>query len=271
MNTPIPILVYHSIATESAPRFRTFTLPPSLFAAQMAHLNQARYTPITATQLARAMTDPSIRLAERTLLITFDDGLADFFTAALPVLRQYNFPATLYIATGFVGGTSRWLRYAGETNRPMLTWSQIAEISNNGVECGAHSHTHPYLDIIPPAQAQDEIMRPKMELEQHSGRAVETFSYPHGYHSAAVKQLVRQAGYSSACALKHATSALSDDRFALARIIVTPDTTLDQFSQLVKGSGLPIAPTRERTRTKVWRFVRRSTRWLNSRLEPDSE
>jgi len=266
MNSGIPILLDHSISADDAPRDRKWTLHPNLFAAHMEYLSAHRYTPITVTRLAQALADPSLPLTERSVLVAFDDGLADFFTDALPVLQRYGFPATLYIVTGFVNDTSRRFSADAGGEQPMLSWTQISEISASGVECGAHSHTHPQLDIVSPARAWDEITRSKMELEQHLGRPIETFAYPYGYHSPTVKQLVRQAGYSSACAVKNAMSALTDDRFALARVFVTPEMDVERFGKLVRGEGLPIAPARERIETKAWRLVRRSARWLNRGL-----
>lgn len=258
MNHAIPILLYHSISADAAPRFRKWAIHPARFAEHMAYLRDQRYTPITVTQLAQAIGETrSLRLPERPVVITFDDGLADFYTDALPVLLQHGFAATLYITTGFVGGTSRWLQAEGESNRPMLTWAQIAEISASGVECGAHSHTHPQLDILPPVQARDEILRSKVELEQHLGHPVQSFSYPHGYYSRTVRDMVRQAGYSSACAVKHALSALTDDRFAFSRIIAMAETDVKGLGRFLGGEGLPVAPTRERVQTKAWRLVRR--------------
>jgi peptidoglycan/xylan/chitin deacetylase (PgdA/CDA1 family) len=223
----------------------------------MAYLHKRQYTPMTVTQLAQTMTEGSLHLPDRPVVVTVDDGLADFYTGALPVLTQYGFPATLYVTTGFVGGTGRWLSRAGEGLRPMLTWSQIADVQASGIECGAHSRSHPQLDILAPAAARDEIVHCKSELEQQLGRQVATFAYPHGYYSASVRQLVQEAGYSSACAVKHAMSATTDDRFALARIIVTETVDLDGFGHVLAGRGLPVAPVRERVRARGWRVVRR--------------
>jgi hypothetical protein len=94
-------------------------------------------------------------------------------------------------------------------------------------------------------------------LEHQLGRQVATFAYPHGYYSAAVRRLVQEAGYSSACAVKQAMSATTDDRFALARIIVTDTDDMDRFGRLLAGRGLPVAPVRERVQARGWRFVRR--------------
>lgn len=262
MNSMIPILLYHSIAADVAPGYSRWAIHPEMFAVQMAYLQSRCYTPLTVSQFVQALTRTDYHLPERPIIITFDDGLGDFYTGALPVLRECNFAATLYITTGFVGGTSRWLYREGEGGRAMLTWSQITEINHSGIECGAHSHSHLQLDTLSPAAARDEIVRCKTELEQHLGQRVETFAYPHGYYSSFVRQLVQQAGYSSACAVKHAMSAITDDRFALARIMMTNEIEMDCFSQLLAGRGLPIAPRGERLQTKGWRFVRRSTEFL---------
>ncbi|HWE63502.1 MAG TPA: polysaccharide deacetylase family protein, partial [Chloroflexota bacterium] len=146
----------------------------------MSYLHDRGYTPITVTQLARAIVDSSIHLPERPVVITFDDGLADFSMHALPVLTDHRFVATLYVAAGFIGGTSRWLTRIGEGERPMLTWEQLADVAAEGVECGAHSLSHPQLDILSSAAARDEVMRSRWLLEQRLGRQVATFAYPHG-------------------------------------------------------------------------------------------
>jgi peptidoglycan/xylan/chitin deacetylase (PgdA/CDA1 family) len=253
----IPILLYHSIAEECAPQFRRWAIHPEMFAAQMEMLHEQAYTPLTVTQFVTAINNKSA-LPERPVIVTFDDGFADFYTDALPILKEFGVPATLYITTGFIGETSRWLMEEGEALRPMLTWQQIAEISANGIECGAHTHTHPQLDLLSRFQAYDQICRSKRLLESHLGQKVHSFAYPHGYYRAEVRKMVQLAGYSSACAVKHAMSAIHDDQFALARIIIERDTDLATYLSLLAGEGLRVAPIRERMRTKLWRLVRRS-------------
>src|SRR6266705_5479419 len=171
----IPILMYHSIADSSTPGFKPFVVPPAQFAEQIAYLHENNYTPITVTQLMRARLQNAFVLPERPVVITFDDGFADFFTDALPALNQYNFTATLYISTAFIEGTSSWLSDIEEGERPMLTWAQVAEINASGIECGAHTHTHPQLDTLPPAKAQVEIATSKKILEDHLGQEVLSF------------------------------------------------------------------------------------------------
>ncbi len=263
MDGVIPILMYHSISRQSgAAFFRPYAVPPERFAEQMAYLYNNGYTTLGVTQLIEARQKNHI--PERCVVITFDDGFADFYVDALPVLKRYNQTASVYITTGYVGATSLWMQ-PDEGNRPMLTWEQIKAIQEAGVEIGAHSHTHPQqLDVLPLNKAYSEITRSKELLEQQLARPILSFAYPHGCHSPSLCQMLKRAGYTSACAVKYAFSTPTDNPFALARIIITPDTDQQKFAASVAGKGWPISPVHERIQTKGWRFVR----WCAHRLPP---
>jgi peptidoglycan/xylan/chitin deacetylase (PgdA/CDA1 family) len=256
MRQLIPILLYHSIAENVAPDYRRWAVTPAAFAAQLAYLRQEGYHALTVTELAHCLTTSPATLPTKPVVITFDDGLADFYTGALPLLQDYGFPATLYITTGYVEGKSRWLTAVGEGERTMMSWAQIAELPAHAIECGAHTHSHPQLDTLPRRQADYEIHHSKRLLEEKLGRPVTSFAYPHGYHDKAVQQMVRDAGFTAACGVKDAISRPDDDRFGLARIIVAGDTSLPHFANLLVGRGIALAPSYERLATKVWRLVR---------------
>ncbi len=263
----IPILMYHSISQNASPRFRPFTVSPASFADQMEYLHRQAYTPFTITQLIDMRVQGYATLPARPVVITFDDGFADFFTDALPVLKRYNFPATLYITTACLNGTSHWMRHEGETTRPMLRWDQLGEISAQGIECGAHSHNHYQLDTLPHEMARKEIVESKRLLEQHLDREVLSFAYPYGYYTAVTRRLVREAGYTSACAVKFAMSSERTDPFALARFIVSRDMSKDAFATQLCGQT-PIATTLyKQTRTLVWQLIRRSSSRVTRRLQ----
>ncbi len=257
----VPILLYHSISEHTSPRFAPWAVSPALFASHLRHLRENGYTPLSVSQLAHLIA--GARLPERPVAITFDDGFADFYTDALPLLERYDCPATLYITTDYVGQTSRWLAAEGEGDRPMLSWQQISELPGRGVECGAHTRTHPQLDTLSWGDAKAEIAGSKGALEAHLG-AISSFAYPHGYHSPALKALVQNLGFTSACAVKHALSAPHDDPFALARLIVFADADLATFGALLRGDDLRVAPRGEAWRTKGWRLVRRAKRVLSA-------
>jgi len=253
----IPILMYHSISSHASPRFRPCIVTPEAFEEQLTYLEESHHTSMTVTQFVQAMSKGST-LPPRPIILTFDDGYADFYTKALPALRRHGFTATLYVATAFVGGTSRWLRAREDSTRPMLTWSQLAEISASGIECGAHSHTHPPLDMLPLAVVHDEIVRSKELLEEHLGQQVSSFAYPFGYYSDRIQQVVQEAGYASACAVKLTMSSLHDNPYALARLAIRPDTgVLALANALFTGRGPLVASPVKRVRLGVRYSVRR--------------
>jgi peptidoglycan/xylan/chitin deacetylase (PgdA/CDA1 family) len=253
----IPLLMYHSISQDAGPRFRKFTLSPELFDAHLKFLFENHYTPLTVAQLVGMIQQGQESLPERPVVITFDDGFRDFHEAALPALRKYSFPATLFIVSGFIDGCSTWLRPEGEENRKMLAWSQILEIDQAGIECGPHSHTHADLDIVPLETAKKEITLSKEILEQKLGHEVTTFCYPYGHYDSRVRELVKQAGFHAACAVRNAMSHIHDHRFSLARITISDRTTVPQLAALLSGKGLPPAKDNEALVTKTWRSVRR--------------
>lgn len=255
----IPILMYHSIAEDASATFQPFTVPPSLFAEQMVYLHHHGYTSLTVTQFVarRAKQGVAGTLPKRPVVITFDDGFADFFTSALPILQKYQFSATMYIPTAYIGETSHQTKYYGEDNRPRLSWQQIQEMNASGIECGAHSHTHLQLDLLSRLRANEEVTLSKRILEDHLGQPVTSFAYPHGYYSAETQRLLRKAGYTSACTVKYAMATENTDAFALTRQLVEPTTDTQAFATLLAGQNhhttmsaytRPLAP--------LWRYVR---------------
>jgi peptidoglycan/xylan/chitin deacetylase (PgdA/CDA1 family) len=255
----IPILMYHSIAEQASEKFRPFTLSPALFADHVAYLLWRGYTPITVSQFIE-MRHKNTRqsIPERPVILTFDDGFADFFSAALPVLQRYHFPATIYIATAYMNGTSHWLKRSGESSRRMLRWEQVREIDMSGIECGAHSHHHLQLDTLSYTEAREEIISSKQLLEEHLEKPVVSFAYPHGYHSMALKQIVREVGFTSACTVKYTMCGMDNDRFALPRLFVSSDTNVEKLEALL-AQPVPssIALLYGNAKAPLWRLVRR--------------
>lgn len=254
----IPILLYHGIQETVTSHFHRWVITPRRFDEHMSYLLSHGYVPLPLSVIVNAINNPTKLLPARPVCITFDDGFEDFHTNALPVLARYNIPTTIYIVAGYIGSTSRWLDPEGEGQRRMMNWEQVKEVAQAGVEIGAHTLHHPHLDTIELKDAYHEILGSKEVLEQNLGQAVPSFAYPHGYHSKSLTSLVKQAGFSSACAVKHGLSSTEDNPYALARIIISRETSTDELGEMLRGKGLVRVTQEERLRTKVWRVVRRA-------------
>lgn len=270
----IPILMYHSISCSAHPKFQQMTVRPEIFDKQMSYLVEHKYTPLTVTQFMRLRSQGLEHLPARPVVITFDDGFADFFSEALPVLKKYALPATLYISTAFIGGTGRWLRREKETARPMLNWQQVREIHAQGIECGAHTHTHPQLDTVTLGRAKKEIEYSKKLLEDQLGEAVESFAYPFGYHTARVLRLVQEAGFRSACAVRYALSTENDHPFSLSRLMAE-NMSEEAFAGLLAGQGATpdtrIYTLYARARRFGWRQFRRGSNAIEHLFWPQEK
>jgi peptidoglycan/xylan/chitin deacetylase (PgdA/CDA1 family) len=260
MTSLIPILMYHSVDTASTDAYRRWVVSPARFARHMAYLAEHDYRPLSMSRLA-SLISAGLPAPDRTVAITFDDGLRDFLTGALPVLEREAFPATLYVVTGHVGGTAEWLAPLGEGGRPMLNWMELVEIADRGVECGAHTNSHPQLDILPRALAREEIHLSKRRLEDCLRREIGSFAYPYGYASRTTRDLVRDEGFVSAVRVRHALSSSEEDVFALSRIIVTNDMDESDLGHLLMGHGVPVSPPLDRLTAGCWRLVRRVKNW----------
>ncbi|HEX2910690.1 MAG TPA: polysaccharide deacetylase family protein [Chloroflexia bacterium] len=252
----VPVLMYHSISSESSPKFKRFTVSKAHFENQIHFLQEQGYRALTVTQYTAALRQDPSRLPAKPLLITFDDGFADFYFKALPVLQKYNFNATLYVSTAYVGGTSTWLYPEGEGQRQMLGWEQLEEIVRAGIECGGHSHRHLQLDILPAQVVRDEVKTCKDLLESRLGQEISSFAYPYGYFNRTVKQIVKTAGYSSACAVRYSLNSAQADPFELNRLIVTSDTGITELEMLLRGASFSAVPVLKRVLTPGWRVAR---------------
>jgi peptidoglycan/xylan/chitin deacetylase (PgdA/CDA1 family) len=259
--TRVPILMYHSLSEQASPRFQPFTLKPELFAAHLETLNRLGYTTLTVSQLVAAMKNGGLSLPEKSLVITFDDGYADFYAEALPLLNRFGCTATLYLTTGFIGKTAGWFDNQGGSSHLMLDWDQVVEIHSHGIECGGHSHTHPGLDLLSPKASADEVKRCKDILEEKLNFPVFSFAYPYGYYSSRIKQMVKALGYSSACAVNYRISSTNEDPFELSRVIVREGTGIEAFEKLLQVGNTSIDITFRRARSSAWKLARRAAYW----------
>jgi peptidoglycan/xylan/chitin deacetylase (PgdA/CDA1 family) len=264
MIPPVPILRYHSVSDDRLGASAPYAVSRRQFGAQLDGLVDLGFTTLTVGELLLARAS-GMMLPERTAVITFDDGFADFATNAWPELVERELTATLYVTAGRLGGTSTWLAPHGAGELPLLTQAQLVEIAADGCEVGAHSMTHTQLDCLPRSVAAWEVGRSKRVLEHLLGRPVDSFAYPHGYYDAAVRQLVIDAGFRSAVATRNIPSAAGDDWFALARIPVTGDFDLERLTDLVMAPGAAVRRSRKRLGDQLWRQAQRLQPWRSDR------
>jgi peptidoglycan/xylan/chitin deacetylase (PgdA/CDA1 family) len=245
--------MYHSIA-EAPPRAtRRLSVTPEVFAAQLQRLACLGYATLTLTELG-ARLDSGADLPERAVALTFDDGYADFYDNALPMLQRHDFTATVFVTTG-------WLDDAGASaGRPldrMLSCGQIREIVAAGMEIGAHSHSHAQLDRLSPGELAKELLDSKELLERVTGVPVHSFAYPYGYSNNGVRAAVGATGYRYAVVVANACVQTPADPLALPRLTIRRSTSITTFERIVRAQGVGRAFLVDRALTRGFALVRR--------------
>lgn len=262
--TSLPILMYHSVSDDpGGRRGAPLTVTPAMFADHIRYLSDEGFSGHSVRELVTAL-DGGDRLGEKPVIITFDDAYRDFHANALPVLTRHGYSATVYVTTGYIGTSTNPLTGDRKHHRPTLSVEQLADLVAAGIECGAHSHTHPQLDDLPPARLASEVRQPKEILEDRLQTPVLTFAYPYGYHDQPAKEAVAAAGYRAACRVGNLACPIDADRFALPRLTVRSRTDVRRLAGLVRRSPSPAARARAQAKDELWRFTRRHS-WLGER------
>ncbi|MDC2956448.1 polysaccharide deacetylase family protein [Streptomyces gilvifuscus] len=250
---PVPILMYHSVATAPNDATRALSVAPEAFSEQMALIDDLGLTPVTTGDLAAGWRSGR-PLPLRPVLITFDDGYEGVHRHALPVLAKHGFAATLFVSTGWIRGAYD----AGGALDTMLDWDQVREIAAADVEIGGHSHTHPQLDQLDDERLRHELAHCRDIVTDALGTAPVSFAYPYGYSSRRVREAVRETGYAQALAVGNALARRRQGPYALQRVTVRRSTGIEEFERLVEGRSIARNFARDRALTKGYAMVRRA-------------
>lgn len=238
--SPVPILLYHDVTAAPAD---SYGVTPRAFARHMRLVAGSGRTPLTIDEYVDALVGATT-MPERPVLVTFDDGYPDFGLAVEAMLAAGVEAGTVYVTTQRADTATG------------VAWALLAALPER-FQVGAHSRTHPQLDLLPRGRVDDELRGAKSDVEQRLGRVCRSFAYPHGIHGQEVRRATIDAGYDSAAAVKNALSHPADDRYALARVTITQETRDAEVAALLDGRGAPLGWTDERLRTKAFRAYRR--------------
>jgi peptidoglycan/xylan/chitin deacetylase (PgdA/CDA1 family) len=199
------IVTYHSLDTTGS----ALSTAPDLFRIQMETL---------ARSGTRVVPLLSLQGCPGSVALTFDDGYRSFFEHALPVLLEYQFPATVFVVSGFCGLHNGWRSRQRHTSRmELMGWRELREAARLCVALGAHTVHHPDLSTLSDDEVERELRDCRTSLEDQTGQVVETFAYPYGASSPAVRLAVsRQFRLGCGTALRFVDSR--SDPFVLPRV-----------------------------------------------------
>jgi peptidoglycan/xylan/chitin deacetylase (PgdA/CDA1 family) len=226
----VTILIYHRVGARTPTRV---DLPVASFDAQMRELAEQRRV-VTIDRALELLDDegPKPYDLRRPIVITFDDGTADWTTDVLPVLDRYQLPATFYVATDFV---ERSVPFPDDGTP--ISWDGLRDLQSSGLATfGSHTHTHALLDRAEPDTVRLELDRSKALIEDRLGVACDHFAYPKALPGSEIADAeVRKRFRSAVLAGTRPNRFGQSDAYCLARTPVTIDDTGTWFTRKAAG------------------------------------
>lgn len=185
------VLMYHSI-DGSLPN-SGMNMTPKKFEEQISFMIKNGYKFYKISDLVKQESENTRKAA-----ITFDDGFANNYTQAFPVLRKYNVPATIYLSPS-------------KPDQQFLSDAQIKEMHESGlVEFGAHTINHINLTSVSDEVAEQEILESIKFVENNVGERCLSFAYPYGRYEEKHVKILERVGVESAVTTKKAISNLEN-------------------------------------------------------------
>jgi len=217
----VPILMYHRIddVPPGADAYRRdLSVTPENFREQLLWLKQQGYQSITLNDLALYLTVGK-PLPPQPIILTFDDGYADAYTHAFPLLKRFGFAGTFFVVTSQIDAQ----------NPDFLSWDQIKEMHEAGMSFEPHSYDHPDLRNRGFQYLVFQILGPKQAIEARTGETCRFFAYPSGRWDDFVVDVLKSANYWGAVFTEQGATHTSDDLFHLNRVRVQGGDDLDAF------------------------------------------
>jgi peptidoglycan/xylan/chitin deacetylase (PgdA/CDA1 family) len=218
----VPVLSYHDFSHAVSNKM---TVTKAAFEEQMKFLKENGYRVITMDQLF-GFLEFSIQIPRKSVVITIDDGWRSTYDIALPVLKEYGYPATLFIYTDLIVGSDK-----------TLSWELVKELSDNGIDIQCHSKTHRHLTAMDSEDSfrkyfedmEKEITESVSLIKKKLNRDVKYFAYPYGETSHLFIELLKKHGFRGAFTVKRGSNPFFTSTFRVSRSMIYGEYTLKQF------------------------------------------
>lgn len=225
--TKVPILMYHYVRDVDINQDQigwNLSVSPELFEQQLQYLDEQEYVTIHLSDLLDGT------VPDNAVVLTFDDGLSDFYTEAMPLLQKYNMTASNSIISGMIGDGNH------------MTVEEIWDVIDSGIEITAHTVTHPNLVNLRKEDAIFEIEGSRDSLEDIFGVEINAFVYPSGKNNQTVVSLLEEAGYEIALTTAPGVADLENDKMLLLpRIRIDNRDGFAGFVKKMEGADAEVA------------------------------
>ena len=238
-NAQVIVLGYHRVVDNV--RRPDTEITKGDFEAQMQQLKDEGITVIPMRDFL-AWKRGEKDIPAKSAVITMDDGWKSQYEAAWPILKKFDYPFTLFIYTDYVKGGPK---SGGES----ITWEQIAELRDAGVDIEGHTVSHkdlrgPKHNANPTPEYDawlwNELNESKQILEQRLGVKIEALALPYGFYNAHVQEMAKKAGYEAIFTVYGQRIGYGSPNNALGRYMIEANKPKVFASAVHFGSGASV-------------------------------
>ena len=230
------VLCYHIVEAPAAPRMH---IDRETFRQQLRYLEMTGYNVVPLRHVYEYVTGKRASLPKNAVVITIDDGWRSTYTEAFPELQKRKFPFTVFIYPNIIGKTSN-----------ALTWQQVREMADAGVDIQSHALTHPFLtkrrhrsmsDEQYAAWLRKELAESKRILEKESGKKVQYLAYPYGDYDDRVATAAAKAGYTAALTCDFGRVKKGSDPLKMKRFVIDDKMDFAAFRKYLGATPMQVA------------------------------
>ncbi len=222
----VPVLTYHNFSRNSPDKM---TVTAREFDRQMKFLHDNGYHVVSMDEFFGFLNFKR-PLPSKSVVITIDDGWRKFYDIGFPILKQYGYPATLFVYTDLISGENH-----------TLSWQQIREMAEQGLDIQCHTKTHRNLDIRNTGESlRDYVDDIKSELslsaeviKRETGRDVSYLAYPYGDANNLVVAYAKKMGYLGAFTVDRGANPFFVGNYRLKRTMILGEYDLDKFIRVL--------------------------------------
>jgi len=233
-NAPM-VLCYHIVESPQDPRME---VSRETFQQHMRYLALTGYSVIPLREAYEYATGKRSSIPKNAVVVTIDDGWRSTYTEVFPEMQKRNFPFTVFIYPQIIGHTSL-----------ALTWKQVREMADAGVDIQSHSLSHPFLtrarhqtlsDDEYEAWVEKELVQSKKILEKETGRTVSFLAYPYGDYNSALTHIVARAGYDAALTCEFGHVKQGSNPLRMKRFVIDKGLDFASFRRLLGAGSMSI-------------------------------
>jgi peptidoglycan/xylan/chitin deacetylase (PgdA/CDA1 family) len=238
------VLCYHIVEAPAAPRMH---ITRDVFRQHLRYLEMTGYNVIPLKHLYEYVSGKRAALPKNAVVITIDDGWASTYTEIFPEMQKRKFPFTVFIYPKIIGQTAN-----------ALSWKQIKEMSDAGVDIQSHSLSHPFLtrrrhrsmgDNQYAEWVQRELAESKRLLEKNTGKKVQFLAYPYGDYDEKLVEQVTKAGYKAALTCDFGVVRKGSDPLRMKRFVIDDRMDFAEFRRYLGAQPMQLAEAAPRTGT----------------------